>query len=156
MTRIALGLVSLIALIASPAEARTKHHKHYQHHRHHIHKYTAPPARAYRTRQVYDANANVAVIGGRPAGCPYQFCGCGLRKYLGITDKRLDLAWNWAKFFPRATPRPGVAAVHHHHVMLLVSHVSGSNWIVRDYNGGRHLSYIHERNVAGYVFVDPS
>ena len=39
--------------------------------------------------------------------------------------------------------------------MLLVAHVSGSTWTVRDYNGGKHLSYIHERDVRGYVFVEP-
>lgn len=67
----------------------------------------------------------------------------------------LDLAWNWARKFPRTYAHPGAAAVRAHHVMLLVSHVSGTRWIVRDYNGGRHLSYIHERDVRGYVFVVP-
>jgi hypothetical protein len=96
------------------------------------------------------------VIGGRPSGCPWAFCGCGLRKYLGLEDKRLDLAWNWSRLFRHTGPSPGVAAVRRHHVMLLVEHVAGSTWLVRDYNGGRHLSYIHERDVRGYVFVDPS
>lgn len=100
--------------------------------------------------------ARAAVIGGRPAGCPHAYCGCGLRKYLGIEDKSLDLAWNWTKKFPRTSPHAGAAAVRHHHVMLLVSHVEGTDWVVRDYNGGKHLSYIHERDVRGYVFVDPS
>ena len=105
-------------------------------------------ARPFRT----DANGN-QIIGGRPAGCPHAYCGCGLRKFLGISDKRLDLAWNWARLFPRSSARPGAAAVRRHHVMLLVSHVGGSVWTVRDYNGGRHLSYVHERDVRGYVFV---
>lgn len=96
------------------------------------------------------------VIGGRPAGCPHRYCGCGLRKYLGIEDKSLDLAWNWARKFHRTSAAPGAVAVRHGHVMMIVSHVSGSNYIVRDYNGGRGLSYIHERSVRGYVFVNPS
>lgn len=103
-----------------------------------------------------DASGNrPTVIGGRPAGCPYAYCGCGLRKFLGLNDTRLNLAWNWAKLFPRTHAHAGAAAVRHHHVMLLVAHVSGSIWTVRDYNGGRHLSYIHERDVSGYVFVRP-
>jgi hypothetical protein len=103
-----------------------------------------------------DANGNaVNIIGGRPAGCPHSYCGCGLRKYLGLSDKRLNLAWNWARLFPRTYAHAGAAAVRAHHVMLLVRHVSGSNWIVRDYNSGNGVSRIHERNVRGYVFVNP-
>jgi hypothetical protein len=95
------------------------------------------------------------VIGGRPAGCPHEYCGCGLRIHLGLSDKRLNLAWNWASAFLRTSAQAGAAAVRHHHVMLLERHVSGSRWIVRDYNSGNGLSRIHERNVRGYIFVDP-
>lgn len=104
-----------------------------------------------------DANGNPTVIGGRPAGCPHAYCGCGLRKFLGIDDKSLDLAWNWARKFRRTHAAAGAVAVRRHHVMLIVSHVAGSTFLVRDYNGGRGLSYIHERKIGrGYVFVDPS
>src|SRR5690349_14525749 len=47
-----------------------------------------------------DANGNGTIIGGRPAGCPHNYCGCGLRMYLGLADKRFNLAWNWARYFP--------------------------------------------------------
>jgi len=107
-------------------------------------------------RTVVDASGNRILIGGRPAGCPRRYCGCGLRKYLGIDDKSLDLAWNWARKFRRAAAAPGMAAVRRGHVMQLISHVSGPIWTVRDYNGGRGLSYIHDRNVRGFVFVDPT
>lgn len=129
----AVSAVALTLALCTQAKARPRHHH---------------PA--------LDANGNEGVIGGRPSGCPWAYCGCGLRKYLGLSDDRLNLAWNWARLFRHTSPAPGVAAVRHHHVMLLVSHVSGSIWTVRDYNGGRHLSYIHERDVRGYVFVDPS
>jgi hypothetical protein len=114
-------------------------------------------AQAKQRHLVYDANGNDGtVIGGRPAGCPYQYCGCGLARYLGLGDKRLNLAWNWARLFARTSAYAGAAAVRYHHVVLLVQQVAGTIWTVRDYNGGRHLSYIHERDVRGYVFVDPS
>lgn len=105
----------------------------------------------------FDANGNVTrqVIGGRPHGCPRAYCGCGLARFLGLHDVRLNLARNWARLFPHTPPVPGAAAVRRHHVMLLVQQVSGSNWVVRDYNGGRGLSYIHVRNVRGYSFVMP-
>src|SRR5690348_7088164 len=27
------------------------------------------------------------IIGARPSDCPHSYCGCGLRKYLGLSDK---------------------------------------------------------------------
>ncbi len=96
------------------------------------------------------------IIGGRPAGCPYRYCGCGLRKYLGIADKRLNLAWNWARLFPRVGgPGPGVAAVRSGHVMYIERSVGNGQWLVRDYNSGGGLSRLHVRSVRGYVFVNP-
>jgi hypothetical protein len=106
--------------------------------------------------QSTDAHGNAVVIGGRPAGCPALYCGCGLAQYLGIKDKRLNLAWSWAQIFPRTSAAPGMAAVRRGHVMLLQSHVDGTRWVVRDYNGGRGLSWIHVRDVRGYVFVNPN
>src|SRR5690349_15581468 len=129
--------VAMVAMFAHPAkaEARPRHHAAY-----------------------VDANgAEAQVIGGRPAGCPHAYCGCGLRKYLGLSDARLNLAAAWAKLFPRTEARPGAAAVRRGggHVMLLVRQIAGTVWLVRDYNGGRHLSWIHARDVRGYVFVNP-
>lgn len=111
---------------------------------------------AVHVRHHIDANGNRILIGGRPSGCPHAYCGCGLGRYLGKTDRRLWLAWNWAQMFQRVHARPGAVAVRHHHVMLLESQIAGMRWIVRDFNGGRHLSWIHERDVSGYVFVDPN
>jgi hypothetical protein len=120
-----------------------------------LHRHRSRSRSAYASVQV-DANGNsAAIIGGRPAGCPHQYCGCGLRIHLGISDKRLNLAWNWVKLFPKTSAHAGAAAVRHGHVMLLESHVSGSVWIVRDYNSGGGLSRIHHRDVRGYVFVEP-
>ncbi len=103
-----------------------------------------------------DANGNnvpTQVIGGRPAGCPRAYCGCGLRKFLGIDDVRLNLAANWAKLFPHTHAQSGVAAARSHHVMWLIAHVQGSQWLVRDYNSGGGLSRIHVRDVRGFQFV---
>jgi hypothetical protein len=96
------------------------------------------------------------VIGSRPSDCPHAYCGCGLRKYLGLSDKRLNLSRNWARLFPRAPgPAAGVAAVRAGHVMLLESSAGDGQWLVRDYNSGGGLSRLHVRDVRGYIFVNP-
>jgi hypothetical protein len=98
-----------------------------------------------------------AIIGSRPAGCPHAYCGCGLRKYLGLSDVRLNLAHNWARLFPHETqPHAGLAAVRSHHVMYLMSSAGDGQWQVRDFNSGGGLSRVHVRDVRGYVFVNPS
>jgi hypothetical protein len=116
--------------------------------------YAPAPSRHGRMRRYSDAGT---IIGARPAGCPHAYCGCGLRKYLGLSDKRLNLARNWARLFPHETaPRAGLAAVRSGHVMYIEGRSNDGQWIVRDYNSGGGLSRIHERSVRGYVFVDPS
>jgi len=94
------------------------------------------------------------VIGSRPQSCPHAWCGCGLRKYLGLADTSLNLAWEWARKFPRTYAHAGAIAVRHHHVMQLVSHISGSEWMVRSYNDYRRLGWIRARDVSGFIFVD--
>jgi len=102
------------------------------------------------------SSAEAEVIGGRPAGCPYQFCGCGssLRVFSKIIPA-LNAARNWLRF-PRTLPAPGMAAVRTHHVMILQAPTSRPGiWLVYDPNGGRHLTWLHERSIRGYVIVDP-
>ena len=120
-----------------------------------LHRRATRSSSAFASAQLDASGNNVSIIGGRPAGCPHEYCGCGLRTYLGLSDKRLNLAWNWARFFPRTSAHAGAAAVRRGHVMLLESQVSGSVWIVRDYNSGSGFSRVHERDVRGYIFVDP-
>jgi hypothetical protein len=96
------------------------------------------------------------IIGSRPDGCPHSYCGCGLRKYLGLSDKRLNLAHNWARLFPHeGAPGAGLAAVRAHHVMYLESSAGNGQWMVRDYNSGGGLSRLHVREVRGYTLVNP-
>jgi hypothetical protein len=96
------------------------------------------------------------IIGSRPSDCPHRYCGCGLRKYLGLEDKRLNLASNWARLFPRESgPRAGLAAVRSGHVMYIEGSAGNGQWLVRDYNSGGGLSRVHVRDVRGYVFVNP-
>lgn len=100
--------------------------------------------------------ARAEVIGGRPPGCPYQFCGCGASLYLfGRIIPELNRAASWFRF-SRTSPAPGMAAVRNHHVMVLEAPTSRPGiWLVHDSNGGRHLTWRHARSIAGFVIVDP-
>lgn len=96
------------------------------------------------------------IIGSRPSGCPHSYCGCGLRKHLGLSDVRLNLASNWARLLPRESgPRPGLAAVRSGHVMYIEAAAGNGQWLIRDYNSGGGLSRMHVRDVRGYIFVNP-
>lgn len=101
----------------------------------------------------HDANGNI--IGGRPAGCPHAYCGCGLRKYLGIDDKSLDLANNWLRF-PRSVAAPGRVAVWpNRHVALIEQVGENGQAYLRDWNSGGGLTRLHWRDISRAVIVDP-
>lgn len=137
MRRITSLIALVVCIFSTSAEAR-----HYRHHRSH---------------GFYDAGS---VIGGRPSGCPYAFCGCSASLYLfGKIIPELNLASNWFHKFPRvplAMAGPRMAAARPGHVMVLVEHVSGNRWIVHDGNSGGHMTRLHERDISGYIIVNPN
>jgi hypothetical protein len=105
---------------------------------------------------VVDANGNESVIGGRPSGCPSEFCGCEASLYVfGEIRRELNLASTWMRKFPRTQPAAGMAAVRNHHVMILMRQVDGHDWLVHDGNSGGRKTREHVRSIAGYVIVDP-
>jgi hypothetical protein len=96
------------------------------------------------------------VVGGRPAGCPHEFCGCEASLYLyGEIRPELNLAANWMWKFPHASPAPEMAAARPGHVMVLVKHIAGDDWFVHDGNSGGGLTRDHVRSIRGYTIVDP-
>jgi hypothetical protein len=105
---------------------------------------------------IVDANGNSVVVGHRPAGCPHAYCGCEASLYVfGTIRPMLNVARNWRAVFPRTAPAPGMAAVRAHHVMILMSHVGGSRWLVHDGNSGGGKTREHVMSIAGYTVVDP-
>jgi hypothetical protein len=102
------------------------------------------------------ASAAGGIVGGRPAGCPRAFCGCGASIELyGRIVAGLNLARNWFRF-PRSEPSYNKVAVRRHHVFVLKEHVRGDVWMVKDYNSGGGKTRYHARSIAGYVIVDAS
>lgn len=105
--------------------------------------HTAPPAGA------------AQILGGRPAGCPSRFCGCGASLHLfGRIIPALNLAANWLRF-PRAAAAPKMAAARRGHVFVLERHIAGNVWLVHDSNSGGRKTRLHQRSIAGFVIVNP-
>lgn len=116
----------------------------------------APVQKQRRISQTVDANGNGFVIGRRPAGCPRAYCGCfASLEVFGKIIPELNLAANWARKFPRTSPAPGMVAARPGHVFVLVSHIEGNEWLVKDGNSGGGLTRQHIRSINGYRVVNP-
>ena len=141
--------VSLIALVAFSFPAQARHHHRNHHNYHHRHVDRMPV-------MAWQHNRSSGGIGGRPSGCPHAYCGCEASRFVfGVIKVDLNLAANWIRKFPRTSPAPGMAAARNHHVMVLMSHVGGSNWMVHDGNSGHGLTREHVRSISGYIVVNP-
>jgi hypothetical protein len=101
------------------------------------------------------ADAGTGVVGGRPAGCPHAFCGCGASlRVFGRIVPELNLASNWLRF-PRTSPAPGMVAARRGHVFVLEQQVEGDVWMAYDANSGGRATRIHARSLRGYTVVNP-
>lgn len=100
--------------------------------------------------------ANVSVVGGRPDGCPRQYCGCWTSlKAFGRIIPFYNLAANWYTL-PRAIPGPGmVEVVHRHHVRYILADMGGGLYKFSDGNSGGHLTREHIGPIRGVV-VNPN
>ena len=113
------------------------------------------PAILPRNRVVEANSGRGQIIGGRPAGCPRSFCGCGASiRVFGRIVPGLNLASNWLRF-PRTAPAPGMVAARRGHVFVLEQHVEGDTWMAYDANSGGHATRIHARSLRGYIVVNP-
>jgi hypothetical protein len=106
-------------------------------------------------RNVVTAVDEGQVVGGRPAGCPSSFCGCGASlRVFGRIVPGLNLAANWLRF-PRTSPAPGMVAARRGHVFVLEQHLGGDTWMAYDANSGGRATRIHARSLRGYTVVNP-
>jgi len=100
--------------------------------------------------------AEGSVVGGRPAGCPRRYCGCGVSlKVFGKIIPELNLAYNWKRKFPRTSPAPGMVAARSGHVYYIMRVIDSSTVVAYDPNSGGGRTRIHERSLRGYTVVDP-
>ena len=180
--RVIALIAALLTVVSSSAQARHQT-RHYRHHAHHV-RFTrvvslpshivcdlhgcsdrvgpsAVHAQNYQTAYSVPAAPrgyyyDGKMVGGRHAGDPYAFCGAEAARYVfGSAIRELWPAANWIAKFPRAPAAPGMAAARSHHVMILISQVSGTDWLVHDGNAGAHRTWEHVRSIRGYIIVDP-
>ncbi len=117
---------------------------------------TRTTARASRTAAPVETYREASIVGGRPAGCPRRYCGCGVSlKVFGRIIPELNLAANWMRKFPRARPAAGMVAARRGHVFYIAAYDGGGTALAYDPNSGGGKTRIHERSLAGYVVVDP-
>jgi hypothetical protein len=90
-------------------------------------------------------------VEGRPAGCPARaWCGCWLAAHLGISNRSLWLARNWASVgHPAGGPQPGAIVVWRHHVGTIKA-VEGGRILVLSGNDGRAVRE-RWRTTAGVI-----
>lgn len=101
-------------------------------------------------------NRQASIVGGRPAGCPRRYCGCGVSlKVFGRIIPELNLAANWVRKFPRTRPAAGMVAARRGHVFYIKAYLGGNVALAYDPNSGGGKTRIHERSLAGYTVVDP-
>ena len=126
---------------------------------------TTSSLQAYRSTRLAVTDAGTAattvdvsgarVVGGRPAGCPRSFCGCGAALHVfGRQVPELNLASNWLRF-PRTAPAPGMVAARRGHVFVLEQHLGGDVWMAYDANSGGRATRMHARSLRGYTVVNP-
>ena len=132
-------LSGVIALSSSQAEARryhqrgahTAHHGAYKHH-----------SRAVAHRRA----GRQASQAGRPAA----WCGWWLGQHLGMSNRNLWLARNWASVGTNAgQPDVGVVVVWRHHVGIITGR-QGNQWLVKSGNDGRAVRE-RVRSIAGAI-----
>ena len=136
----ALAVVtSVIVLSSSAAQARGHHHRgahtvRHSAHKHHNGAFVQRRAGRYASRS------------GRPAA----WCGWWLGQQLGISNRSLWLARNWASVGSNAgQPEVGVVVVWRHHVGIITGR-SGSGWIVKSGNDG-HAVRERVRSISGAI-----
>lgn len=92
------------------------------------------------------------VVGGRPEGCPSRaWCGCYLSKHLGLNERRLWVAREWARVgSPASGPAPGVVVVWAHHVGIIRQVTAPGRAVVHSGNDGRAVRE-RERSLRGVI-----
>lgn len=92
----------------------------------------------------------VVIHGVRPSGCPARaWCGCWLGRHMGIADRGLWLARNWARIGSATSISTGAIVVWRHHVGRITAVEGGKVKVLSGNDGGR----VRERwrSVAGAI-----
>lgn len=98
------------------------------------------------------APVNASDLGGPPSGCPARkWCGCFLVKHLGLSDRSLWVARNWARVGRASSLHVGAIVVWRHHVGKVTA-IEGNRIRVLSGNDGRRVRD-RWRSPAGIIAV---
>lgn len=114
------------------------HHHRYYHHHHHARRHHHRPSLA---RRAPDQGNSWRFVrdGFRAFGRPAAWCGWWLGQQLGMTDRRLWTARNWASVGSSSGgPRVGAVVVWPHHVGIITGR-AGNKWVVKSGNDGHRV-----------------
>ena len=131
----------------TPTDANARPHKHHPS----VHRATHAPRVSHHVHRrgkhvTRRARAHVARAGGRPRA----WCGWWLGNHLGIANRNLWLARNWASVGRNAGgPRVGAIVVWRNHVGIITGR-AGSQWIVKSGNDGNAVRE-RPRSIAGAI-----
>jgi hypothetical protein len=159
--RLVTGVLALVmtVLIANTAEARRDNHHRSRHHvttsndhsikyRRHVHdRRHVHVRRKHGGLKLHHARR---VAGGGTHGRPSAWCGWWLGRHLGMGDRRLWLARNWAQVGRNiGRPQVGAVVVWRHHVGIITGR-AGAQWIIKSGNDGRRVRE-RPRSIAGAI-----
>ena len=132
-------LTGVIALSSASAQARGHHQRGVHAARHGGHKH-------HNGVLAHRRSGRYASQSGRPAA----WCGWWLGQHLGISNRNLWLARNWASIGTNAgRPEVGVVVVWRHHVGIITGR-DGSGWVVKSGNDG-HAVRERVRSISGAI-----
>jgi hypothetical protein len=144
-------LVAVLALLAtvvpfsqSSAQARGHHYRNGAKYPHAARSHDRYGYRAHRF--AWRNGVRVGLSSGRPSA----WCGWWLGHHLGMNERNLWLARNWASVGSNARgPGIGVVVVWRHHVGVITGR-SGSGWIVKSGNDGNRVRE-RVRSISGAI-----
>jgi hypothetical protein len=141
MRRFVIMVFVLILFPLSSAEARHYHHLAYRHFVRQVRVVTPPQQDFFgsffgqqQVQSQVTRYRQVRYAGGDPR--PRAWCGWYLRQKLGIADRSLNLAANWAKIGHPTNPHPGAIVVWRHHVGEITGIAASGAPIVLSGNSG--------------------
>ena len=152
LVAVLLLLSAVMAFSQTSAQARGHHLKRTQHTTHHAVHHRRPIAHGHHrhAHRVHRASRHHAARAVRLGGRPARWCGWWLGRQLGMPNRNLWRARNWASVGRNAgRPGIGVVVVWRNHVGIITGR-TGSQWIVKSGNDG-HAVRERVRSISGAI-----
>lgn len=140
---------STIALSPNLAQARGHHQRGVHSTSRHAAQHNRMALRGHHRFARYGARRGQRVAGG--GGRPSAWCGWWLGNHLGLNDRSLWLARNWAHVGSGASgPSVGAVVVWPHHVGIITGRTASGQWVIKSGNDG-HAVRERPRSIAGAI-----